>query len=216
MQRFFKVVALAGTILAGAWGVGHIGAQEEVKPVKSPRGGFLARAGNAQFEVFFYATGVRVFALDEAGASIDASRLTGTVTFYHPNSPKPWFSRPLAVAPGQATQSLDVAIGLSNAPATGARATFEVSGLSTSAGSKVTFAVPVEFVQAPREPVASQTRPPYYYGPGYSGYGYYPSAGASPSQSTGVAGGHLGHAPSYDWSVGRTNPLSKPWLRPWD
>ena len=83
-------------------------AQEESKPVKSARSGALAKTTRHQFEVFFYTTGLRVFPLDSAGSPLDASKLTGTATFYHPNSPKLWLLRPLhaaTVGPGQATAS---------------------------------------------------------------------------------------------------------------
>src|SRR5262245_2022351 len=87
------------------------GAQDEARPVRTARGGYLAVVESYQFEVFSYRTGLRIFPQGSGGAALDASRLTGTATFYHPNSPQPWFSRPLhpaAAGPGQASESLDL------------------------------------------------------------------------------------------------------------
>src|SRR6516165_3230710 len=86
-------LALGGLCLIGD--PGGAGAQQQSKPTRSARGAALATAGRHQVEVFFYHTGIRVCPLDSAGSPIDADNLTGTATFYHPNSPDPWFSRPL-------------------------------------------------------------------------------------------------------------------------
>jgi len=184
----------AGAFIALAMGIvefvnpASVGAQEDSKPALSARGGLLERSRHSQFEVFFYTTGLRVFPQDAAGVPLDAAKLTGTATFYHPNSPKPWFSRPLGgtrAAPGQSA-SLDLVIGLSTVPPTGAKVTFEVAGLPDSAEPTVTFTVPFEFVKAPREsPVAHPTPPQggvassprYVYDPGFYGFGYYPYPG---------------------------------------
>lgn len=234
MRPTSKIAALACALMLGglvAQGYFRQVAAQDSRPVKSARGGLIAKTSHYQFEVFFYTTGVRVFAQDSTGKPLDASRLAANVTFYHPNSPNPWFSRALRAAPasqGQASPSLDLAIGLENTPATGAKAALDVSGLPESAEPKATFTVPVEFVTAvTTQPTISQSEstsvPRYSYGPGYSGYGYYqnagpqaaPATGGSPRTTRGYAP-HLGHRPSYDWSVGRDNNLAKPWLRPWD
>lgn len=240
MRPALKAVVLAGIGLASTWGPSRVGlvvAQEEVKPAKSARGGLLAKADRHQFEVFFYPTGVRVFPQDEAGAAIDVSQFAGTATFYHPNSPKPWFSRPLHGTPA----SLDLAIGLSNAPQSGAKVAFEITGVSGNADSKAAFTVPLEFVPQPAaQPTVAQPTSPgvvapsprYVYGPGFYGFGYYqyPGPEAAPARSNGPA--VYGYsAPSgrsrsgssgvtHDWSTGRDYPagglISKPWLRPMD
>jgi hypothetical protein len=227
---------LVSVALAGTWGLSSYGqgrGPETANAVKTARGGLLAKTPQHQFEVFFYPTGVRVFAQSAAGQPVDTSRATGTATFYHPNSPQPWFSRPLRVTPGQAG-SLEVAIGLGNAPATGAKVVFEVNGLTGTGESHATFAVPLEFVAqptarptAPRGGVAAVPR--YTYGPGYDGYGYYPYN--SPSPSSPPASAYYGYSspsrhfrndgdsvgPGHrDWSTGRDLPLAKPWLRPMD
>jgi hypothetical protein len=240
MRPSLKAVALAGIGLAGAWWLVQTGGaltQEHAKVEKSTRGGLLATTAHHQFEAFFYPTGVRVFARDHSGAAVDATKLDATVTFYHPNSPKPWFSRPLR-GPGE---SLDLAIGLENAPRTGAKVTFQVSELPGGDESVATFTVPLEFVPHPTsQPAAPSTvatpSPRYVYAPGYYGYGYYaypgpetvpqPRASAptyySAPRSFGSPSAHFrgdgdsvgpGHR---DWTTGRDSPLAKPWLRPMD
>jgi hypothetical protein len=125
-------------------------AQGEPAPGTPERGGVLSIVGVYRFEVFFYATGVRIFGQDAKGAPLDASRLTGTATFYHPNSPDPWFVRSLRPAPvglGQASESLDLVIRLRTVPATGAKVAFDIYGLPAPAQSGAGFTVPVEFVE---------------------------------------------------------------------
>jgi hypothetical protein len=225
-----SVVVLGSAALFAAALVGQSGAQGQTESVKSARGGVLAKTGRHQFEVFFYPTGVRVFVQDNEGAAIDASRLTGSATFYHPNSTTPWFSRKLR---GQ-TASIDLPIGLSNAPQTGAKVTFDVAGLTDASESEATFTTPVEFVTAPtNQPTAPQggvpTLPRYVYGPGSQGYGYYQltSSGtySTPSSSVSYASSFTGTsgrggvsvgAGRRDWTTGRTSPLAKPWLSPMD
>jgi hypothetical protein len=231
----WAILAIAAAIVAGQ--VGPSGAQVGEAPAKSARRGLLATVEGHQFEVFFYPTGVRVFGRTGAGAAVDASTLGATATFYHPNSPKPWFVRPL-VPNGE---SMDLAIGLANAPASGAKVAFAVTGLSSSEGSTATFTVPLEFAPQPpaqataaqpTAPAAGTPGPRYVYGPGYYGFGYYqyPGPQAVPSQpsvptvygysapSGRVRGGNSGV--THDWSTGRSYPagglISKPWLRPTD
>jgi hypothetical protein len=208
------------------------GAGEEPQVLKSARGGFLAKAGDHQFEVFFYPTGVRVFPQDHAGAAVDASQITGNATFYHPNSPKPWFSRPLRGTP----QSLDLAIGLTNAPQAGVKVAFEITGLSAAVESRAGFTVPLEFVPQPAaQPTVAQPTAPqggvpivprYTYGPGYQGYGYYPYTSPATEVHTSARQSYMSSIPGMygpggmsvgpghrDWSTGRDSPLAKPWMR---
>jgi hypothetical protein len=230
MRRSLSLLALAGIGLLSAWAVRGIDAQEASNAVKSQRGGLLAKTARYQFEVFFYPTGVRVFSEDASGAAVDSSRLTATATFYHPNSPKAWFSRPLHSSAG----SLDLAIGLSNAPATGAKVTFEVTGLPDSSESTATFTVPLEFVtRTASQPTPPQggvaTVPRYNSGFGYRGYGYYENTSPAPTSSSRSTRSYMSSIPSMfgpggmtvgpghrDWTTGRTSPLAKPWLRPID
>jgi hypothetical protein len=236
MRTLTTGMLLAGVVLAGTWGlggIGRVGAQEEVKAGKTSRGSLLAKAQNHQFEVFFYPTGLRVFPQTAAGQTVDISRASGSATFYHPNSSSPWFSRPLRATPGRAN-SLDLTIGLGNAPTTGAKVTIEVSGLTDVSESQAIFTVPLEFVPQPTSrPTAPQggvaAVPRYTYGPGFYGYGYYPfnsptatsppasayHAYSSPSRHFGGDGDSVG--PGHrDWSTGRDIPLAKPWMKPMD
>ncbi len=226
MRRVFGFLALAAMVATSLWAVGRIDAQEAVQSVKSARGGHLAKTAQHQFEVFVYPTGVRVFVQDKAGAALNTARLTGTATFYHPNSSKPWFSRPLRAENGY----LDVGIGLEKAPSTGGTVTFEISGLADSSESTASFTTPLELVSTPAPPQGgSPSVPRYVYGLGYEGYGYYEhTSSGTNSTSTGnhsymssIPGmfgpGGMTVGPGYrDWSTGRESPLAKPWLRPLD
>jgi hypothetical protein len=115
---------------------GSVITREKSQPITSARDGALATVCASDFEVFFYATGLRVFPQDRAGAPLDAPTLTGTAAFYHTDSPEPRFARPLHASPAgscQASQSPGLVIGLSTVPPTGARAAFDVAGLPDSA-----------------------------------------------------------------------------------
>ena len=61
-------------------------------------GGKVAMTKEYHFEVVFAKDGLKVYPRSHEDQPVDASRLTGTATFYHPNSPKPWFERKLAPA----------------------------------------------------------------------------------------------------------------------
>jgi hypothetical protein len=236
MRLSLKVVALAGILaLPIAWSFGRIGLAQAQGPAatKSARGGLLAKDASNQFEVFFYPTGVRLFPQGSTGAALDARSFSATATFYHPNSPSPWFSRPLRAS----AESLDLAIGLANAPRSGAKVTFVVAGSTVAEGSTSSFIVPLEFVSEsatqPAAPsAAASPGPRYVYGPGYYGFGYYrypgpqaaPAAASVPavygysSPARRSSGGSSGS--THDWSTGRDLPsgglISKPWLRPMD
>jgi hypothetical protein len=235
MRPSWKLAMLASIAMASTWAPGRTGlvdAQEETRLPKSSRGGLLAKSDGHQFEVLFFPTGVRVFPQNNAGAAVDASQLTGTATFYHPNSSKPWFSRPLRGSPA----SLDLAVGLGNAPQAGAKVAFELTGLSGTPGSNVDFTVPLEFMpRAAGQPTIAQPAAPgggvpsvprYTYGPGYRGYGYYeytspaaePRAAGRQAYMSSIPGmygpGGMSVGPAHrDWSTGRDSPLAKPWMR---
>ena len=244
-QSASKMLSLASVLMLGvAMPVAHFTvarAQDETKPSKSARGGLLVKTAKNQFEVFFYSTGLRLFPLDSAGHLIDASKIAATATFYHPNSPKPWFTRPLqgkAASVGHPPESLDLVIGLSTVPPKGAKVTFEIAGLSDSEDSTAAFTVPVEFVAAPvatspvPPPAVTQAQPNYVYGPGYTGFGYYqypgpqavPAATSAPRvynyPTSGRQSSGGGPHSTRDWSTGRSYQsgglISKPWLRPMD
>ena len=132
--------------------VGQAGAQAVGPSTDSARGGVSARAGRYRFDVDFFPTGLRVFPRGEACTPIDASKLLGTATFYHPNSPKPWFARPLrpgTVGPGRGAESLDLTIPLGTVLPTGAKVGFEVADLPSPTDPKARFTVPFGIVPAP-------------------------------------------------------------------
>ncbi len=180
--------AWAFIALAGAWAAADARGQSET--ARSARGGLLARTDHYRVEVFFYRTGVRVFPADRAGVPLDVSRLAGTATFYHPNAPEPWFSRPLrAIASGA---SLDLAIGLADVRVAGVTVTIALAGLPEPAEPAVSLTVPMEFVTEPAAGgIGTTTRPsrprdgppPRSLSPpglGYGGLGYRPSTGLGP------------------------------------
>jgi hypothetical protein len=245
MRSTLKIVAMLGMVLASLVDLDRgalAGAQEETRVTRSARGGLLATVEGRQFEVFFSPNGVRVFPLIEAGAPINTSGLTGSATFYHPNAPtRPWFSRPLHPGPatvGQVPSSMDLDIGLAEAPQKGATVVVELVGLRSQTGSSVTFKVPLEFATTaaplPTAPqVETASGPRYIYGPGYYGYGYYyypgPATVPQPVQTTpsyrgtpwtyggpGSTSGYTVGPGHRDWTSGRDLPLAKPWLRPMD
>jgi hypothetical protein len=229
------VLSMLGCLIEDGSGI-SAAAQESSQ---SPRGGILAKAGGYQFEVFVFPTGLRVFPTNSTGAAVDTSKLTCTATFYHPNSPDPWFSRPLSAITTQGVTSLDVAINLATVPPTGARIGFELVGLPGTAEAPLTFSVPVEFVRTsteagaarPNAPQASAaTEPSYVYGVGAAGVGYYSFAGPQtaptrastaptltapmPARRSSTSRSSSGSSSTYrDWSTGRNSMrLAKPWL----
>jgi len=229
MRQALKLVAVMSVAMCVVWNAVRLDraeAQENAVTMKSVRGGLLAKTAHHQFEVFFYPTGVRVFAHDHLGVAVDATKFSGTATFYHPNLSQPWFSSPLTGT----SQSLDLAIGLSNAPASGAKVEFEIAGFTEPSEPRVKFTVPLEFVQQPNAPAGGvPTVPLYTYGPGYYGYGYYPySSPAVNSTTTSLHNTYSSPSRHYrgdgdsvgpghrDWTTGRGNGLVKPWLRPRD
>jgi hypothetical protein len=177
MRRASVLVALAGTFAP----VEALGGSE---PARSARGGLVAKTGHYRFEVYFYRTGMRVFPRRGVGTPLAVTGLAGAATFYHPNSPKPWFSRPLRAAPS--ASSLDLAIGLGDAPSAGVKVAVEIAGLPKPSEPTAAFTVPLEFIagsaaggitasaQPARPRGAVPTVSPYSYGFGHEGLGYYP------------------------------------------
>jgi hypothetical protein len=132
------LVAATGLVsLAGAHeGHDHGGAQ---------RGGVEAKTTHYHFEAVFTKAGITLHAHGPDHKALDATRLAATAMFYHPSTPKPWFSRELHAAtagPGQTPTSLDLAIDLSKVPAAGVKVTFQVTGLPDPAEPTATFTVP--------------------------------------------------------------------------
>jgi hypothetical protein len=139
MRLAWVFVALAGTF-------GLAESRGDSEPAKLTRGGLVTETRHYRFEVYFYGTGMRVFPERSGGTPLAVSGLAGTTTFYHPNSPKPWFSRPLRAAPS--ASSLDLAIGLGDAPTAGVKVTIAVNGLPEPSEPAATFTVPLKFVAA--------------------------------------------------------------------
>ena len=108
-------------------------------------GGKVAMTKEYHFEVVFAKDGLKVFPRSHEDRPIDASRLSGTATFYHPSSPKPWFERKLAPAagsPGKAPSSIGTVVDLSKVPTTGAKVEFKVEGLPEAAETTASFSIP--------------------------------------------------------------------------
>jgi hypothetical protein len=212
-------------------------AQESHRHDVPLHGGELAITKAYHFEVVFAKDGAKVYPRTHQDKPLDTSKLSGTATFYHPNSPKPWFARPLHAASrvaGQAPESLDLVLSLATVPPSGAKAVFEIAGLPDS----VEFSVPLEFAKIPAQSSAMHraslteevaTSPRNVSGPGDSGLGYrqYPRPEAAPARASqpqvyndGAPGGRYSSGStgsSHDWSTGRDfqsgGLLSKPWLR---
>ncbi|MFO0890942.1 MAG: hypothetical protein U0790_17585 [Isosphaeraceae bacterium] len=108
-------------------------------------GGKVAMTQEYHFEVVFAQDGLKIYPRTHEDKPLDASRLAGTATFYHPSSPKPWFERklaPSAPGPGQARTSIGLRIDLSKVPASGAKVAFRVDGLPDPGEPTATFTVP--------------------------------------------------------------------------
>jgi hypothetical protein len=135
MCRTVKVVTFASVyVLAGPWGfdrLGAVGVQEEWPPARSARGGIPAKTAQHRFKVFFYPTVVRVLPQNAAGEPVGVLWIAGTATFYHPNSPEPWFSRRLRATPDKrSTSSGRLAVG-------GAPAATRVSSVADESSIRV-------------------------------------------------------------------------------
>ena len=236
--------AWAFVVLAGACAVA--GGRGEPEPARSASGGFVTKTGLYRFEVYFYRTGVRVFPQRPPGTPLAVSQLVGTATFYHPNSPEPWFSRPLRADPS--ASSLDLAIGLGDVPAAGVKVTIAVDGLPERSEPTATFTVPLEFATPSLGGSVVSTKSARPRGgvspllPGADSLGYLglgdslltrrgttsPRMSLSPVSLSGYGrvpsspspGGPLpfvsGHAVFFMPSSGRDMPLARPWLRPMD
>lgn len=153
---------LTATILAMAIGVqvSFSSAQEQPnQPTqrKSQHGGSLVKTKAYEFEVVCASNGVWVYPRSLDDKAIDLSRLSGNVTFYHPNSPKPWFDRQLEVAQagsGRSPSALVLALDLSTVPASGAKLELKITGLPATTESTATFGVPFQFLHPPATPAA--------------------------------------------------------------
>jgi hypothetical protein len=129
-----------------ALGLGGLASADDGHKHGAPlHGGKVAMTKEYHFEVVFAKDGLKVYPRSHEDRPLDASRLTGTATFYHPNSPKPWFERKLsatAASPGRAASSIGTSVDLSKVPANGAKVEFKVEGLPEPAETTAAFSVP--------------------------------------------------------------------------
>jgi hypothetical protein len=211
MRPLSKFAALAGLVgLVSVSGFVRSALAGDPAPARSARGGLIAKSGQHRFEVFFFPTGVRVYPQGPAGESVDVSRMAATATFYHPNTPRPWFSRPISAetaAAGRAPTSLEHAVVLTNVPPRGVKVTFEVTGLSGPAGSTAEFTVPFEFAPTPTPtptPTATAALPAAAVTAGFAVYG--------PAARFPAVGREVGPTNHRDWATGRGVRLAKPWM----
>ena len=113
MRTASRCAAVALVAALGPLAPGSIAQTSETpSTTRTTRGGVLNRTENYRFEAFFYTTGVRLLVADRSDQLISPADLSGTATFYHPNSPNPWFTRSLDPGSG----SLDLVLGMANVP----------------------------------------------------------------------------------------------------
>lgn len=159
--RWKTHTSLAVALLIGA-GLGSLSqAQEGHEHGPASHGGTVAKTPHYQFEAVFTRRGLKVFPSNQKGQPLNASRLAGTATFYHPNSPRPWFTRPLRAAvasPGRAPAALGLNLDLSRVPAEGAKVAFAIRGLPDPTEPNATFTIPFTFRQAGEITVAKATQ----------------------------------------------------------
>lgn len=148
MQAFrLNTLATLGLAL-GLCLAGPVSADDASKHGAPLLGGKVAMTKTYHFEVVTARDGLKVYPRTHEDKPVDASKITGTVVFYHPNSPKPWFERKLvatAAAPGQAATSLGATLNLNAVPATGAKVEIKVEGLPDAAEPTASFSVPITF-----------------------------------------------------------------------
>lgn len=163
-ETWKKSLTVLGVSLA--LGLGSVGAAwahdgQEHKHGAPLHGGKVAMTQEYHFEVVFAKDGLKVYSRTHEDKPIDASRLTGIATFYHPNSPKPWFERKLAASaasPGQAASSIGTTIDLSKVPSTGAKVEFKVEGLPEASEPTATFTVPFSLASSGQIVFAKATK----------------------------------------------------------
>ena len=145
-----RFATFAGSLALGL-GLGGIAPADDGHKHGAPlHGGKVAMTKEYHFEAVFAKDGLKVYPRSHEDQPLDASRLTGTATFYHPSSPKPWFERklaPTAASPGRAPASIGSEVDLSKVPATGVKVEFKVEGLPEPAETTAGFTVP--FAPAP-------------------------------------------------------------------
>lgn len=143
-----------GLVVAASADEGH----EHGTPL---HGGKVAMTKEYHFEAVFAKDGLKLYPRTHEDKPIDASKLTGTATFYHPNSPEPWFERKLAATPtgpGRAITSLRATLNPSKVPTGGAKVAFRVAGLPDPAEPTATFTTPFALAVGNEVVVARATK----------------------------------------------------------
>ncbi len=147
-----KSLATLGLVLALGLGFAVASrAQDDKTKAAGPHGGALERTQHYRFEIVCTTAGIEVYPYGMDGKPLDTTKMSGTATFYHPNSPKAWFDRPLGVVtanPGQAATALGLRIDLSKVPSQGAKVALEIKGLPDAAESSASFTTPYTLTQA--------------------------------------------------------------------
>jgi hypothetical protein len=136
------IVAVGATL---AHGIGAVSsAHEGHVHGTTPHGGTMEMTKHYHFEVVCVADGIKVYVSGMDNKPLDATKLGGTATFYHPSSPKPWFDRPLRGA----TSSLNLSMNLSKLPPKGAKVAIQVTGLPDPDEPESTVTVPFTVMAA--------------------------------------------------------------------
>lgn len=124
-------------------------------------GGKVTMTKEYHFEVVCTKDGLKVYPRSHEDRPLDASKVTGTAIFYHPNSPKPWFERKLtatAASLDKASSSIETSVDLSTVPATGAKVDFKIDGLPEAEEKTATFTVPFALASSNELVVAKATK----------------------------------------------------------
>ncbi len=120
-------------------------AQEGHDHAGATHGGAQAQTKRYHFDATFSASGLKLTVHGLDHKSVDVSGLSAKATFYHPSTPKPWFTRelrPSAAGQGRVPTSFELVMNLGKVPAKGTRVTFQVSGLPDPGEPTATFTVP--------------------------------------------------------------------------
>jgi hypothetical protein len=159
MQEFrFKTLAMLPgvTLVLGLLLPSPTYSQQSRDSGASPHGGVVELSRHYQFEVVITTSGLKVYSSQRNGKPLDATKLSGKATFYHPSIPTPWFDRPLAAAAhsGQTPDSLERSIDLRKVPTSGVKIAFEITGLPDADEPSASFTVPFAPAVAPPAAVA--------------------------------------------------------------
>lgn len=135
--------------------------KRESSIASSAHGGVAASTKKHTFEAVFTDSEMKLFVLGTDRQPVDTSKLSVSATFFHPDSPKPWFKkelRPSASSRGMVPNSLELKINLSKVPATGAKVEFVVSGFSSTEEPTATFTVPFRIAKTGKIVLLKSTR----------------------------------------------------------